>query len=158
MTEVPEISYGALSVITVDEAVRERAAEALHRAVTAEYGSHPHPWNDEMRPETMRMFRRHALAVIKELQRIAEEDRVEPALPRDWVANEVGPDTPYVDEPSVMVPTGTYLLGGFTDDPEDGPQLMLRVEHALDNDSDDAEWTPLSLAQAVADRLNGGPR
>lgn len=79
-------------------------------------------------------------------------------LPRDWVANEVGPNTPYVDEPSVMVPTGTYLLGGFTDDPEDGPQLMLRVEHALDNDSDDAEWTPLSLAQAVADRLNGGPR
>lgn len=80
------------------------------------------------------------------------------ALPRDWVAKEVGPNTPYVDEPSEMVPPGVYLLGGFTDDPEDGPQLMLRVEHALDNASDDESWTPLSMAQAVADRLNGGNR
>lgn len=79
-------------------------------------------------------------------------------LPRDWVANEVGPDTPYVDEPTEMVPPGVYLLGGFTGDLEDGPQLMLRVEHALDDDTDDERWTPLSLAQAVADRLNGGVR
>lgn len=79
-----------------------------------------------------------------------------PGLPRDWCASEVAPGTPYRDEPSVMVPPGVYLLGGFTDDPEDGPQLMLRVEHALDNTSDDEKWTPLSLAQAVADRLNGG--
>jgi hypothetical protein len=80
------------------------------------------------------------------------------ALPRDWVANEVGPNTPYVDEPTEMVPPGVYLLGGFTSEPEDGPQLMLRVEHALDDDTDDERWTHLSLAQAVADRLNGGAR
>jgi hypothetical protein len=79
-------------------------------------------------------------------------------LPRDWIANEAGPHTRYVDEPSVLVPPGAYLHGGFTDDPEDGAQLMLRVEYALDNDTGDAKWTDLSLAQAVADRLNGGVR
>jgi hypothetical protein len=77
-------------------------------------------------------------------------------LPRDWIAREISPNTPFPDEPSVMIPPGVYLLGGFTGDLEDGANLVLRIEQALGGEED--ELTHLDLARALADRLNGGGR
>lgn len=54
--------------------------------------------------------------------------RAEHALPRDWRVDEIGAGTPYADEPTEMIPPGVYLAAGFTDDPEDGPGLILQVE------------------------------
>lgn len=98
------------------------------------------------------VWQRYARAAITAMR---SASTVGDSLPRDWRAVEVHPGTPYVDEPSVMVPPGVYLAGGFSDDPEDGADLILRVEQALDVDD---RWSHLSLAKAVADRLNRGAR
>lgn len=66
-------------------------------------------------------------------------------ITESFQVRKVVPGTPYVDEPSEIVPPGWYVFGGEYDE---GSDVVVRVEHAVDLMGEDAE-------ERVARRIAG---
>lgn len=69
-----------------------------------------------------------------------------------WRAEEVKPDTPYVDEPAETVPQGWYVIGldPEADDVESRCRAEVRVFFAVDGEGDPSEH---HVAKRIAELL-----
>ncbi len=68
-----------------------------------------------------------------------------------WTAAFVEPGRTYPDEPTVEITSGWYVFGQDPEkDPECGADVVVRVEHAVD---DDGAWVAESVAKRIAAAL-----
>lgn len=68
-------------------------------------------------------------------------------LTNQWVTREVGPGTPYEDDPALQVPTGWYVLGGVA---PGLTKVAVHIHHAFDeNDEPVEEFVANVIASAL---------